>query len=224
VYREQPPRRPCPIPEQVVEVEGAPIAPPARRVVFEKFSNLPQKPQNVLIEKWLPYRPQRRRVVFQRSCRPTPPNPRNTIIEWEAPDVEVEKVCRELGVVDADPEEYVRRYGPELKRREDIPNLCPSCPPRQPTPAPAPAPAPQQCGCQYQQEQQEESYAQSAQQWEAPEQSASPALQQSTSFAIRPASAIRVSRAASAARAPSASFGSASASIAGLEGDVDALR
>jgi hypothetical protein len=32
-------------------------------------------------------------------------------------------VCRDLGVVDADPLEYVRRYGPELKDRSQL-NLC----------------------------------------------------------------------------------------------------
>jgi hypothetical protein len=142
VYREAPPRRPPTIPQQVVEVEGTPVPPPARRVVLEKLSSLPPKPQNILIEKWLPYKPQKRRVVYQRSCRQAPPNPRNLVIEWEAPDVEVEKVCRELGVVNADPEEYVRRYGPELKQRQEIPDLCPSCPPQAPEPCPCQEPAP----------------------------------------------------------------------------------
>ena len=149
VYREAPPRRPTAIPPQVVEVEGDPVAPPARRVVVEKLSNLPPKPQNILIEKWLPYKPQKRRVVYERSCAAPPANPRNLLIEWEAPEVEVEQVCRDLGVVDADPEEYRRQYGSELKQACEIPNLCQgnACPapaPRLPTPPP---PTPQ-CGCQ----------------------------------------------------------------------------
>jgi len=148
VYREQPPRRPAAIPPQTVEVEGAPIPPPARRVVLEKLSSLPAKPQNILIEKWLPYKAQKRRVVYQRSCAAPPPNPKNLVIEWEAPDVEVEKVCKNLGVVAADPEEYVRRFGAELKPASEIPNLC-ERPQLAPTPLPAP-PAP--CGCQQQQE------------------------------------------------------------------------
>jgi hypothetical protein len=153
VYRQEPPRAPAQIPEQVVEVEGAPVPPPARRVVVEKFPDQPTKPQNILIEKWLPYPPQRRRVVFQRSCVPPPPNPRNLIIEWQQPCVEVEKKCVDLGVVDADPEEYRRRYGEELKQANEIPDLCPTCPPRQPTPAPAVIVPVQQCGCQQQQQQ-----------------------------------------------------------------------
>ncbi len=151
VYRQEPPRAPTPIPEQTVEVEGTPVPPPARRVVLEKFPEQPAKPQNILIEKWLPYAPQRRRVVFKRSCVPPPPNPRNLIIEWQQPCVEVEKKCVDLGIVDADPEEYRRRYAPELKQASEIPDLCPTCPalPAAPTPAPAtPAPAtPAPCGC-----------------------------------------------------------------------------
>ena len=124
VLRERPPRAPQPIPEQVVEVEGAPVAPPVRRVVVEKLSNLPPKPQNVIVERWLPYKQQKRRVVYERTCAAAPPNPRNLIIEWEAPEVEVVKVCKDLGVVDADPEEYIRRYGNELKDASQLPSEC----------------------------------------------------------------------------------------------------
>jgi hypothetical protein len=161
VYREAPPRRPAQIPQQVVEVEGTPVPPPARRVVLEKLTSLPPKPQNVLIEKWLPYKPQKRRVVYQRSCRQVPPNPRNLVIEWEAPDVEVEKVCRELGVVNADPEEYVRRYGNELRQPNQIPDLCPSSPPQQPEPCPCqePAPLPTPTPCNVCNQQQAVSYS-----------------------------------------------------------------
>jgi len=148
VYRERPPQPPPCIPPQTIEVEGCPIPPPARKVVFEKLANLPAKPQNILIEKWLPYQPQKRRVIYQKSCVQPPPNPRNLVIEWEAPDVEVQKVCKDLGVVDADPEEYVRKYGPELKSACEIPQLCPSCPPPPPPPAPAcPPPPPPPCPC-----------------------------------------------------------------------------
>ena len=100
------------------------MPPPARKVVVEKLADQPAKPQNIVIEKWLPYKARTRRVVFQRSCVPPPPNPRNLIIEWQQPCVQVEQQCVDLGVVDADPEEYVRQYGCELKRPEDIPQLC----------------------------------------------------------------------------------------------------
>lgn len=135
VYREQPPPKPCAIPEQVVEVEGDPLNPPARRVVVEKLSNLPQKPQNILIEKWLPYKNQKRRVRYEKGCGQQAENVRNLVIEWEAPEAEVEQVCVNLGVENADPEEYIRRYGSELKQACEMPQLC-QCeqPPRNPTP------------------------------------------------------------------------------------------
>jgi len=148
IYREAPPKRPACIPPQTIEVEGLPVPPPARRVVVEKLSNLPAKPQNILIEKWLPYKNQKRRVIYEKSCGQAPENPRNLIIEWEAPDVEVEQVCKDLGTVDADPEEYRRQYGSELKQACEIPQLCQNnqCQQRQPTPR-QPTPQ-QQCGCQ----------------------------------------------------------------------------
>jgi hypothetical protein len=129
VFREAPPAPPPRIPTQLVNVEGTPVPPPARKVVLEKLPDQPQKPQNILIEKWLPFKPRTRRVVFQRSCVPPPPNPRNLVIEWEQPCVQVEQQCVDLGVVDADPETYARQYGPELKRPEEIPPLCqgPAC-------------------------------------------------------------------------------------------------
>ncbi len=107
-----------------MNVEGTPVPPPARKVILEKLPDQPQKPQNILIEKWLPFKSRTRRVVFQRSCVPPPPNPRNLVIEWEQPCVQVEQQCIDLGVVDADPETYVRQFGPELKQPCEIPPLC----------------------------------------------------------------------------------------------------
>jgi hypothetical protein len=103
------------------------VPPPARKVVFEKLPDQPPKPPNILIEKWLPYKPRTRRVVFQRSCVPPPPNPRNLVIEWEQPCVQVDQVCVDLGVCDADPDEYIRQFGCELKQPCEIPNLCQPC-------------------------------------------------------------------------------------------------
>lgn len=63
----------------------------------------------------------------------------------------MEQVCVDLGVTQADPNEYVRRYGPELKQPCEMPNpICPSCvqPCPQPCSQPCPQPcAPQPCGC-----------------------------------------------------------------------------
>ena len=86
------------------------------------MSNLPPRPQDIIVEKWLPYRPQKRRVVFQRAAAvQSIAVPRNLIIEWEAPDVEIINQCKDLGVVDADPEDYRRRFGADLKQSHDLP-------------------------------------------------------------------------------------------------------
>jgi hypothetical protein len=129
------------------------VPPPARKIVLEKMPDQPPKPQNILIEKWLPYKPRARRVVYERSEAPPPPNPHNLVIEWDAPNVEIEQQCINLGVVDTDPCDYVRQFGPELKQFCEIPDLCPClpepvvaapppCPPPPPPPPPCPPPPP----------------------------------------------------------------------------------
>lgn len=122
VLRERPPRPPTAIPETVVEIEGKPAPPPARRVIVEKLSSLPAKPQTIIVEKWLPFEQQKRRVVYEKNKPQCEQKLRNLIIEWEAPEVEVEKVCRELCTVEADPEEYLRKYGDDLKDASELPS------------------------------------------------------------------------------------------------------
>jgi hypothetical protein len=109
----------------VIEVDACPAPPPPRRVIVERLSHLPQRPQDIIVEKWLPYRPQKRRVVYQRAVSCQQLVPRNLIIEWEAPEVEVVKQCKDLGVMDADPEDYCRRYGNELKQASELPTCEP---------------------------------------------------------------------------------------------------
>lgn len=65
---------------------------------------LPSKPQSVIIERWLPYEPPKRKVIYMTSSRvdPNQPNrittnnqqptvlkPKNIIVQWESPDVQV---------------------------------------------------------------------------------------------------------------------------------------
>lgn len=130
VFRQKPPKKPACIPEQVVEIEGCPLPPPPRRVIIEKLSALPPKPQAIVVEKWLPYCAQKRRVVFQPSNAQAEYQCRNLLIEWEAPEVEVEKVCKNLGVEDADPEEYERQYGADLKDESELPEVECGCAPQ----------------------------------------------------------------------------------------------
>jgi len=111
VIREAPPKTPCPQPEKVITIPGKTIPPPPRKVVIERLPDAPAKPRDILIEKWLPYEEPARRVIFEKAAAaPSAPNPRNVVIEWSSGGVEVEKVVKNLGVVDADPREYRQRY------------------------------------------------------------------------------------------------------------------
>ncbi|CAF0740054.1 unnamed protein product [Brachionus calyciflorus] len=121
VLREVPPQPPARIPDQLVTVPGKVLAPPARKVVVERLPPIPPKPQQIFLEKWLPFKQQKRRVVYQ---RPEPdcvlPNPRNLVIQWDAPEVEVTRDYKNLGTQLADPQDYVRRHGSELLRHEEF--------------------------------------------------------------------------------------------------------
>ena len=123
VYREAPPAPPPRVPEQVIEIKGRCGAISPRRVIIERMGNLPPRPRDIIVEKWLPYRQQKRRVVHQRggeNHRALVPH--NLIIEWSAPDVEVSQQCRDLGVHPADPQDYIRRHGDTLKQSHDLPS------------------------------------------------------------------------------------------------------
>lgn len=63
---------------------------------------MPKKPQSIIVERWLPYPEQKRRVIFKKSNKPdeVPLKPKNVIVQWEAPDVSdilisenIRKVC-----------------------------------------------------------------------------------------------------------------------------------
>lgn len=96
-----------------------------KKVVIERLAPIPTKPQNVIIERWLPYAEQRRRVIFNKPTQadPVPMPPRNVIIQWESPDVTVTKNIKYMGAVQADPVEYVKMYGSQLRVSDDLPQF-----------------------------------------------------------------------------------------------------
>lgn len=116
IVREAPPQPPKPVGSKRITISGKRIPPPPRKVVIERLAPLPSKPQNVIIERWLPYGEVKRRVVFNKPTLPDPVvvTPRNIIVQWEAPDVNVSKEIKYLGVVRANPAEYVEKYGASL--------------------------------------------------------------------------------------------------------------
>jgi hypothetical protein len=86
---------------------------------------LPAPPPSVIVERWLPYEAQKRRVIH---VHPTEPDVvyekvRNVIIQWETAKAVVHQEFKDLGVVRADPQEYLEKYGSSLKRLEEMPDF-----------------------------------------------------------------------------------------------------
>lgn len=125
VVREAPPQPPSAVGTKRITISGKRLPPPPRKVVIERLAPLPSKPQNVIIERWLPYGEVKRRVIFNKSTQPDPvvAKPRNVIVQWEAPQVQIKKEIKYLGVIKANPAEYVQRYGSSLKLSKDLPQF-----------------------------------------------------------------------------------------------------
>ncbi len=125
VIREAPPQAPAPVGAKRITISGKRNPPPPRKVIIERLAPLPSKPQNVIIERWLPYSEVKRRVIFNRAVetKVEVATPRNVIVQWEAPSVNVRKEIKYLGVIKANPAEYVQRYGSSLKVHTALPQF-----------------------------------------------------------------------------------------------------
>lgn len=125
VIRESPPKLPEPVGRKVITISGKRLPPPPRKIIIERLAPLPNKPQPIIVERWLPYRQIKRRVIFKKSSESEPVliKPKNVIIQWEAPSVSIKKDFKYLGIVRADPAEYVQRYGTTLKEARDLPDF-----------------------------------------------------------------------------------------------------
>jgi hypothetical protein len=124
VIREAPPLPPTPVPRKVITIERK-VPPPPRKVIIERLPSLPPKPQSIIIERWLPYKPLKRKVIYVKSAEKdstsSPNRGKNIIIHWNSPQVFVKKEFKDLGIVKANPIEYMQRYGCSLKRAEELP-------------------------------------------------------------------------------------------------------
>jgi len=124
ILREAPPPPPCPLPGRTVCVPGKVVPPPARKVVVERLPPIPSKPQQIFIERWLPYGQQTQKIVYKPAQPPCViPDPKNVVIQWESPEVDIRKEFKNLGVINADPQEYVNRYGSNLIRSDQLPEV-----------------------------------------------------------------------------------------------------
>ncbi len=79
---------------------------------------------SIIVERWLPYKQQKRRVIYQKAPPVQPPAPqKNLIIQWEGTQARVVKEFRNLGIVKADPTTYVQQYGPQLRPTQGLPDF-----------------------------------------------------------------------------------------------------
>ena len=78
-----------------------------------------------MIERWLPYKEIKRRVIYQKSGKQDAVivKPKNIIIQWEPPTVVVKREFKYLGIIKANPCEYVKKYGSSLKLAKDLPEV-----------------------------------------------------------------------------------------------------
>ena len=124
VVREQPPAPPAPIPPKVIVIPGKVHPPPPRKVVVERLPKLPQLPQDLVVERWLGYNDRTRRVIFEPAPKLIPlPAPKNTIIQWASPDVQLHREYKFLGVAPASPAQYAATHGASLVHASQLPQL-----------------------------------------------------------------------------------------------------
>ena len=112
----------------VITVSGKTIPPPPRKVIIERLPEIPRKPQSIIIERWLPYKQIKRKVIFVRDDRQNnerriSSKPKNIIVQWNQPKVEIKKKFKDLGTVRANPIEYVQRFGSTLKISDELPQF-----------------------------------------------------------------------------------------------------
>lgn len=123
IIREKPPIPPKSLSPKLINIPGKRGSPPARRVVIERLTQPPQ-PQKIIVERWLPYDKQERRVVVEKAAvEPCNEKTKNLIIEWEPALAKTEKKVQILGIETADPNEYVAKYGSSLKSKSELPQF-----------------------------------------------------------------------------------------------------
>jgi hypothetical protein len=77
---------------------------------------MPAKPPNIIVERWLPYKQQKRQVIYEKALSPNDNLPSVTdqqsqnglIIQYANPSVRIEKQMRSLGIMRRDPFEQAK--------------------------------------------------------------------------------------------------------------------
>ena len=82
---------------------------------------MPAKPPNIIVERWLPYKQQKRQVIYEKALAnndqfPSKLNSKSSnelIIQYANPSVRIEKQMSSLGIVRCDPFERTNPSSPQ---------------------------------------------------------------------------------------------------------------
>ena len=129
VIRESPPKPVQKLETKVIKIPAKNIPPPPRKVIIERLPQIPAKPQSIIVERWLPYKTPKRRVIYQKPEDLKIEKPKNVIIQWENPSVVINRKFKNLGVIKADPNEYLMKYESEVKEENELPDFVKSLEP-----------------------------------------------------------------------------------------------
>ena len=122
LVRERPPKPPAPIAPRNIVIPGKVIPPPPRKVIVERLPQMPAKPQDIIVERWLGYQRRTRNVNFRPAAPLIPaPAPKNVLIQWDSPDVDIRQAFHFLGVQTADPVAYAAQFGASLADASQLP-------------------------------------------------------------------------------------------------------
>ena len=126
VVREVPPTPPIPPSEKSITIPGELLPPPARKVVIERLPELPDKPQDVHIERWLPFKDIKRQIILNpKPSDPVQCKPRNLIVNWEKRNCcHINTDIINLGVEKTDPLVYLQTHGASLTHETQMPEIC----------------------------------------------------------------------------------------------------
>ncbi|CAF1457329.1 unnamed protein product [Rotaria sp. Silwood1] len=116
ILNERPLAPPALVPSQTLVRRFNTLPVPPRPVVVESLPPLPPRPRPVILQRWLPYRVQAKRgTIVQRAPTVIPyPIPRNIVVQYEPTSTRVLRNVQCVGVIQADPQDYIRRYGASL--------------------------------------------------------------------------------------------------------------
>ena len=122
LVRERPPKPPMPIAPRNIVIPGKVIPPPPRKVIVERLPQMPPKPQDIIVERWLGYQRRTRNVNFRPAAPLIPaPAPKNVLIQWDSPDVDVRQAFHFLGVQTVCPVQYAAQFGASLADASQLP-------------------------------------------------------------------------------------------------------